>query len=181
MEVGRCNLYSVSTNNAALGVKPIDWYFQNPYFNADKAGTPESYKSKLTSGGTGYGGTNYTGTFSGTRSISCGCSSSKSELEFVANEQNEIESTNNIELSVMPNPTSSYFKLTIKTNDDQPVSVKISDLSGRSITQYPNLHASNSKSGVITLEMGANWKNGVYMAEVIKGAERQTVKLIKAN
>lgn len=45
-----------SANYSALGVKPIDGYFFSPYFNADKAGTPELFKNRLKAGGTGWGG-----------------------------------------------------------------------------------------------------------------------------
>ncbi len=50
----------------ALGVKPIDGDKQNPYKNSDHAGTPESYKSNVQKGARGGGGSNYTGSYSGT-------------------------------------------------------------------------------------------------------------------
>lgn len=52
---------SFSTNYNAIGVKPVDGNAQNPYNNNDQAGAPENYKSSVTGGATGNGGTNYTG------------------------------------------------------------------------------------------------------------------------
>ncbi len=55
-----------SGDQNALGVKPIDGDKLNPYKNSDKAGTPESYKSNVGKGARGGGGSNYTGSYSGT-------------------------------------------------------------------------------------------------------------------
>ncbi len=49
-----------------LGVKPVDANVQNPYLNSDHAGTPENFKSFVTGGARGGGGSNYTGSYSGT-------------------------------------------------------------------------------------------------------------------
>jgi hypothetical protein len=52
-----------------LGVKPVDANRQNPYPNSDKAGTPENFKSFVTGGARGGGGSNYTGSYSGTDAV----------------------------------------------------------------------------------------------------------------
>src|SRR5207253_1326923 len=52
-----------STDNNALGVKPTD--AKLVYNNGDQSDTPEAYKSFLAAGGTGGGGSNYTGNFTG--------------------------------------------------------------------------------------------------------------------
>ena len=54
---------SFNTSFNALGVKPVDGNTQNPYNNNDQAGTPENYKSSVTGGATGNGGSNYTGSW----------------------------------------------------------------------------------------------------------------------
>lgn len=53
-----------NTDYTQLGVKAVDDSTTSPYPNSDKAGTPESYKSSLVAGGTGTGGSNYTGSLS---------------------------------------------------------------------------------------------------------------------
>jgi hypothetical protein len=173
-----------NSNYAYLGVKPIDWYLQNLYFNADKAGTPEFYKSKLVSGATGNGGTNYTGNYSSTRTISCGCGNNRSNEDAA---ETDIASTaeNALEIVAMPNPSNSYFNLAIKSNDARPTTVRITDLSGRGIAIYQHLELTGNKnygSGINnTLRIGDTWANGVYFAEVIQGNDRKVIKLIKAN
>ncbi len=52
---------SFSTDNNALGVKPVDNGKASAYKNSDPAGTPENYKMFLTGGARGAGGNNYTG------------------------------------------------------------------------------------------------------------------------
>lgn len=62
---------SFSSNNNALGVKPVDDNSASIYHNSDHAGTPESFKSSVTGGARGGGGSNYTGSYSGTASATC--------------------------------------------------------------------------------------------------------------
>ena len=59
-----------STNYNALGVKPVDDNQASQYKNSDHAGTPENFKSYVVGGATGGGGSNYTGSYSGTGSCS---------------------------------------------------------------------------------------------------------------
>jgi len=54
-----------------LGVKPIDGDKANPYHNSDHAGTPENFKDCVTGGARGGGGSNFTGSYSGTSTAKC--------------------------------------------------------------------------------------------------------------
>jgi hypothetical protein len=56
-------------NYGSVGVKPVDDNQLSPYKNSDHAGTPESYTAYLAQGGTGGGGSNYTGSYSATASV----------------------------------------------------------------------------------------------------------------
>jgi len=58
-----------SADPAALGVKPIDGARANPYANSDHAGTPEQCKPFVTGGARGGGGSNWTGSYSGTMAV----------------------------------------------------------------------------------------------------------------
>jgi hypothetical protein len=58
-----------STDDAELGVKPVDGNQSNPYPNSDHAGTPESFKKYVTGGARGGGGSNWTGSYSGTNAV----------------------------------------------------------------------------------------------------------------
>jgi hypothetical protein len=59
---------SFDTDYNALGVKPVDDNKGSEYKNSDHAGTPENYKSFVTGGAAGGGGSNYTGSYSATGS-----------------------------------------------------------------------------------------------------------------
>jgi RHS repeat-associated protein len=61
---------SFSANYSSLGVKPIDATSGSAYLNSDDAGTAENYKSYVTGGARGGGGSNWTGSYSGTASVS---------------------------------------------------------------------------------------------------------------
>lgn len=58
-----------STVPNQLGVKPFDQTSGSNYANSDHAGTPENYKSYVLGGATGGGASNYTGSYSGTASV----------------------------------------------------------------------------------------------------------------
>ncbi len=60
-----------STNYNSLGVKATDDNHFPPYQNYDQAGTPENFKSFVTGGARGGGGSNFTGSLSATASVQC--------------------------------------------------------------------------------------------------------------
>jgi hypothetical protein len=60
---------SFSSDNNALGVKPTDDNDASIYLNADHAGTPENFKTFVIGGGTGGGGSNFTGSYSPTTTV----------------------------------------------------------------------------------------------------------------
>jgi hypothetical protein len=59
-----------NTDYNAIGVKPVDDNQASQYQNSDHAGTPENYKQYVTGGAMGGGGSNWTGSYSGTAGIS---------------------------------------------------------------------------------------------------------------
>jgi hypothetical protein len=60
---------SFSPDYNTLGVKPVDDNRASQYQNSDHAGTPEKVKPYVTGGATGGGGSNYTGSYSGTAAV----------------------------------------------------------------------------------------------------------------
>jgi hypothetical protein len=54
-------------------VKPVDDNKASAYKNSDHAGTPESFKAFVTGGARGGGGSNYTGSWSGTDGVTPVC------------------------------------------------------------------------------------------------------------
>lgn len=61
-------VYSQFSGYESLGVKPVDDNNASQYKNSDHAGTPENFKSFVIGGATGGGGSNFTGSYSGTGS-----------------------------------------------------------------------------------------------------------------
>src|ERR1041385_6624089 len=60
---------SFSTDLSMVGAKPVDGSGSS-YQNSDHAGTPESFKDFVIGGARGGGGSNFTGSWSGTKSVS---------------------------------------------------------------------------------------------------------------
>jgi RHS repeat-associated protein len=60
---------SFSADPNSVGAKPVDGSISNPYPNSDHAGTPESFKAYVVGGARGGGGSNWTGSYSGTASV----------------------------------------------------------------------------------------------------------------
>lgn len=76
-------------------------------------------------------------------------------------------------VNVYPNPTRSDFKVEIKGSDNTPVSIKITDMSGR-----PAGSVKVIRKGSVT-SVGQELKAGSYFVEIIQGNNRKVVKLIK--
>jgi hypothetical protein len=60
---------SFSGDPSALGVKPVDSNSASQYKNSDHAGTPEAFKAFVVGGAMGGGGSNFTGSYSATASV----------------------------------------------------------------------------------------------------------------
>ncbi|HET9306133.1 MAG TPA: PKD domain-containing protein, partial [Candidatus Sulfotelmatobacter sp.] len=60
---------SFTASYGSVGIKPVDDNKASQYQNSDHAGTPENYKSHVVGGATGGGASNYTGSYSGTASV----------------------------------------------------------------------------------------------------------------
>ena len=58
-----------SLDDTTVNVKAVDDNHFAPYANSDHAGTPEDYKAFVIGGGTGGGGSNWSGSYSGTASV----------------------------------------------------------------------------------------------------------------
>jgi hypothetical protein len=80
-----------------------------------------------------------------------------------------------LNVKVTPNPSENLFKLIVMSDDKAPVSIRITDISGRVLERYEKVTA-----GSLT-EVGKSLKGGAYFAEVIQGDKRKVVKIIKVN
>ena len=72
----------------------------------------------------------------------------------------------------MSNPSTDKFILVVSGGSKVPVLLRVSDASGRVIVIRQN------QVGEI-IQLGSNFKPGIYIAEVIQGTVRKQVRLIK--
>jgi hypothetical protein len=85
------------------------------------------------------------------------------------------EFTNDFSVKVRSNPSSNYFDLQLSGNTENNFQIKVYDLMGRVIETKLSLRGNQ------TLKLGSSYKPGIYLLEISQGAERQTLKLVKAN
>jgi Secretion system C-terminal sorting domain/SprB repeat/HYR domain len=114
--------------------------------------------------------------------VSQGCSvarGTESGEVVIAKKQNlEIIAEDEMILNVMPNPSRSYFNLSIKTTDNTtPIHVRFMDINGKLLSVFNNV---NTFKGSTPLRIEADLlPAGVYVAEVTQGNQRKSVKMIK--
>ncbi len=78
-----------------------------------------------------------------------------------------------LKITVMPNPSTTYFTLKLESKYQTLVEMRVMDASGRIVDARSKL-GSNS-----TLQIGHNYSSGTYYAELIQGSKRKVVQLIK--
>ncbi len=88
-------------------------------------------------------------------------------------EQTEESPVHGFTISITPNPAVGYFNLVATSDDKNPVTVRIMDISGRVLETYEKV-SSNS-----VIRIGQNLSTGTYLTEVIKGDQRRVMKIIK--
>ncbi len=94
----------------------------------------------------------------------------------VTEEKTEVKASTEEELkvTVMPNPSTTYFTLKLESKYETPVNLRVMDGSGRVVDAKSKI-GSNS-----TFQIGHNYSSGTYYAELIQGTKRKVVQLIKA-
>jgi hypothetical protein len=77
-------------------------------------------------------------------------------------------------IKASPNPATTQFTLQVNaSNSNEKVSLRISDVNGRQIEVMNNLR------GGQTFKLGASYKPGIYIAEMVQGKQKVTLKLVK--
>ena len=79
----------------------------------------------------------------------------------------------NLAVVVLPNPTTSSFRLDIKSIQGKEVSIRILNTLGTVVETRKVTGGGN------TLQLGANYRPGTYYAEVVQDGQRVTRKLVK--
>jgi len=83
---------------------------------------------------------------------------------------------NSNDISMYPNPTSGNATLTLNSSDNQNVSIRVYDLSGRNVLMINN-QSLNSGKNTVRLNT-ENLNNGVYFVEVSSNSQSSTLRLI---
>ncbi|MCU7550098.1 T9SS type A sorting domain-containing protein [Chitinophagaceae bacterium LB-8] len=78
-----------------------------------------------------------------------------------------------LNVSAYPNPSAQYFNLNIQSSSNTPVTVIITDVTGR-VMETKSGVASNSN-----LTFGHSYQPGVYLVQVVQGTEKLVIKLVK--
>jgi hypothetical protein len=78
-----------------------------------------------------------------------------------------------LQASVLPNPSRSTFTVSLKGEEGKPVQVMVTDILGRVIETRSNLQPNG------LMQMGQNWKPGIYILQLQQGDQRKTLKLVK--
>lgn len=102
-------------------------------------------------------------------------SSGNSTATTATKEVNEVVETSEEELkvTVMPNPSTSYFTLKLESKYDKPVNLRVMDESGKVVDARSKLGSSS------IVQIGQNYSSGTYYAELIQGNKRKVVQLLK--
>jgi len=78
-----------------------------------------------------------------------------------------------LSVKLAPNPTANYFTLKMQSASHEEVSVTVVDVAGRVIEKRTHL-APNT-----TIRLGDHYRAGVFIAEVVQGNEKVSLRMIK--
>jgi hypothetical protein len=96
-----------------------------------------------------------------------------SNVEISNGNSNELTAAGKLSVKVMPNPTSYYFTLGLKSLSKEKVKLTVTVIAGRIIEQRTDIPANS------TVQFGDQYHPGVYIAEFLQGNDKVTVRLIK--
>jgi hypothetical protein len=83
-------------------------------------------------------------------------------------------STEDLKVTVLPNPSTTFFTLKFESRFETPITLKVMDASGRVVDAKSKIGANS------TLQVGHSYPSGTYFAEIVQGNQRKVVQLIKA-
>ena len=77
-------------------------------------------------------------------------------------------------IKTLPNPTNRYFTITTQSADQKSsINLKVINVYGQVIENRNNI------APVQTVKIGGNYRPGIYFLEIIQGANRKVIKLVK--
>ena len=129
-----------------------------------KAATPMTQIANLVSGGSGGGGSNYTGSFSSSDYYTACTGQALRTVE-----AEKMESL--FKVNAYPEPFNDKVTVDITSPDDDEIQVLITDIAGRIVDSF------NHAPG--RFEIGNKLKSGIYFITVTQSKNMQVVKIIK--
>lgn len=100
------------------------------------------------------------------------CTTSLTVASSVA--EKEIVNEKRFGVTAFPNPSASYFMLSIETdNPNEKISLHVFDLQGKQIEQRDKLSAKE------LIQIGRNFLPGAYLIKITQGNRSKTLKLVK--
>lgn len=76
-------------------------------------------------------------------------------------------------VQVIGNPSTSYFTLKLQSSSQAAVQIRVTDATGRMVEAKANNNANS------TVQIGHDFKPGIYYAELLQGSSRKVVQLMK--
>ncbi|MBB1284477.1 VCBS repeat-containing protein [Flavisolibacter sp. BT320] len=77
-----------------------------------------------------------------------------------------------LRVRVLPNPSTSHFTLQVGGTPGERVTIRVMDMLGRLVETKTTAANTN-------LQLGSTYRPGTYLAEVVQGSEKLTLKLVK--
>jgi hypothetical protein len=160
-------VYTTFDGNAGVDVKPVD-----DGINSDHAGTPENFKQYVVGGARGGGGSNFTGSYSGTMSVSC-----TGTAKIIAPEEKEVPTSFAL-LQNYPNPFNPSTTIQYGLPIDAKVTLIVYDVLGRQVVTLVEGQVSAGMHDVVV--DASNLASGMYFYRIVavdgNGAKFTSVK-----
>jgi hypothetical protein len=99
----------------------------------------------------------------------CGAMSIVTNGNYIISQQTVAK----LEASVLPNPTSYYFNINVRSASMERVKLTVVDVLGRTVERRSGVPANS------TFLLGNNYHPGIYFVELMQGKDRVILKLIK--
>jgi hypothetical protein len=93
---------------------------------------------------------------------------------FVTSNEEPAAKPTAIDIAAVPNPTSNFFIVSVRTLHKEMVDVRVYDMTGKVVERA-------SGHPMELYRLGEKLVNGIYLVEVIQGKERATIKVVKGN
>jgi hypothetical protein len=120
---------------------------------------------------TAYSGSNGSGTNLGSTSINFTVGQEQHNTNARMKTTVDKELVSGMKVSAFPNPSNGHFTLQVRSDKNDAIQIRVTDLNGRIV--YTNRGAQR------TYSFGQNFVSGMYIAEITQGGRKQVVKLIK--